>query len=97
MEKHEYNKDMDMLFTAAHDWHADIWLPGDAQISEIHIRVYSFTFPDTNYGIAWGHILPNGNRLQIPIDASKPGHSSKREAVRLAIDITYYSADQRLF
>jgi hypothetical protein len=81
---------MDMLFSSGHDWHADIWLPGEAQITEIHLRVYSFSFPDYIYGITWGNIQPNGGRLQIPIDASKPGHSSKAEAVRLAIDITYF-------
>ena len=85
MEKHEYNTDMDMLFSAGHDWHADIWLPRDAQISEIHLRVYSFSFPDFVYGLTWGTIQPGGDKLQIPIDASKPGHSSIGEAVRLAI------------
>jgi len=90
MEKHEYNTDIDMLFSAGHDWHADIWLPRDAQISEIHLRVYSFSFPDFVYGLTWGTIQPGGDRLQIPIDASRPGHSSIGEAVRLAIAITYF-------
>jgi hypothetical protein len=91
MKKHEYNLDMDMLFSPGHDWHTDIWLPRDTQISEIHLRVYSFSFPDNVYGIEWGTIKPKGDRLQIPIDASRPGHSAAEEAVRLAIDITYYS------
>ena len=91
MKKHEYNTDMDMLFSSGHNWHTEIWLPRDAQISEIHLRVYSFPFPDFIYGIKWGTIIPDGDRLLIPIDASRSGHSSREEAVRLAIDITYYS------
>jgi hypothetical protein len=90
MEKIEYNADQGMVFTHGQDWHADIWLPGDARISEIHLRVYSFSFPDYMYGISWGYIKRSGGRLKIPIDAGKPGHSSEEEAVRLAFDITYY-------
>ena len=91
MKKLEYNTDTDMLFSASRDWHTDIWLPRDAQISEIHLRVYSFSFPDQVYGITWGDILLEGDRLKIPIAASRPGHSIEEESVRLAIDITYYS------
>ncbi len=90
MEKHEYNTDMDMLFTTGNDWHADIYLPGNAQISEIHLRIYSFCFPENTYGLSWGIMQRIGDQVQIPIDASKTGHSSKGEAVRLAIDITYF-------
>jgi hypothetical protein len=91
MKKHEYNADMDMTFTPGHDWHADVWLPRDARISEMHLRVYSFSFPDYVYGIRWGMMVLQGDRLHIPIDAFKPGHSEKEEAVHLAVDITYYS------
>ena len=90
MKKHEYNKDVDMKFTSGHDWHADIWLPPDAQIAEIHLRVYSFGHPDYIYGLSWGLIKTGGRRLQIPIAASRTGHSNVEEAVRLAIDITFY-------
>ena len=90
MEKLEYNADLDMVFSDGQDWHADIWLPVDARISEIHLRVYSFSFPEYIYGISWGYIQRMGGRLQIPIDARKKGHSLEAEAVRLAIDITYY-------
>jgi hypothetical protein len=92
MKKSEYNDDVDMLFTAGHDWHVDIWLPAKAQITEIHLRVYSFSFPDYIYTISWSTIKENGGRLQIPIDAAKIGNSSADEVVRLAFDITYYSA-----
>lgn len=91
MAKLEYNSDVDMLYSAGHDWHADIWLPSDARIIEIHLRVYSFTFPENIYAITWGYIKLNGNRLQIPIDAAKNGHSAREETVRLAFDITYIS------
>lgn len=90
MEKHEYNTDMDMMFTQTHDWRADIFLPLDAQISEIHLRVYSFSYPAYNYSLSWGLILSSEDKIQIPIHAAKAGHSSREEAVRLAIDITYY-------
>ncbi|MEJ0080588.1 MAG: hypothetical protein WDM78_06435 [Puia sp.] len=60
MKKHEYNKDVDMKFTTGHDWHADIWLPPDAQIAEIHLRVYSFGHPDYIYGLSWGLIKTGG-------------------------------------
>jgi hypothetical protein len=91
MEKIEYNADLDMNFSEGQDWHADIWLPVDALVSEIHLRVYSFSFPEYIYGISWGYIQRSGGRLKIPIDARKPGHSSEEEAVRLAIDVTYYA------
>jgi len=91
MKKYEYNEDVDMKFTAGRDWHADISLPPDAQIAEIHLRVYSFGYPDYNYGLTWGLIKTAGRRLQIPIDASRHGHSEAEEAVHLAVDITYYS------
>jgi hypothetical protein len=90
MEKHEYNTDMDMMFTPTNDWRADIFLPLDAQISEIHLRVYSFSFPANNYSLSWGILLNSEDKIQIPIHASKAGNSSREEAVRLAIDITYY-------
>jgi hypothetical protein len=96
MEKTEYNDDVDMSFSMNGDWHHDIWLPADAQMTEIHMRVYSFAFPDFIYNITWKAIHKNGNRLQIPIDASKTGHSYKTEAVRLALDITYYSDSKLL-
>jgi hypothetical protein len=92
MKKSEYNDDVDMLFTAGHDWHVDIWLPSDAQITEIHLRVYSFPFPDNIYFLSWTDIKSINGRLQIPIDAAKIGNSSADEVVRLAFDITYYSA-----
>jgi hypothetical protein len=91
MATHEYNSDIDMLFSPGLDWHVDIWLPLDAQITEIHLRVYSFVFPDNIYAITWGYIKPNGSRLQIPIDAAKIGTSTPDEMVRLAFDITYDS------
>jgi hypothetical protein len=91
MAKHEYNADIDMLYTAGKDWHLDIWLPSDAQITELHLRVYSFAFPDNIYAITWGYIRPSGRRLQIPIDAAKIGNSTSDEVVRLAFDITYNS------
>jgi hypothetical protein len=90
MEKHEYNTDIDMLFSTANNWHAEVLLPGSAQISEIHLRVYSFSFPENVYGISWGTFKIVGGKLQIPIDASRNGGSSGAEAVRLAIDITYF-------
>jgi hypothetical protein len=92
MKKHEYNEDMDMKFTAGRDWHAEIWLPADAQITEIHLRVYSFGHPDQIYKLSWGLIKTTGRHLQIPIDASRSGHSKVEEAVRMAVDITYYAA-----
>lgn len=91
MKKHEYNADMDMTFSSGQDWHADLWLPRDAQISEIHLRVYSFSFPDYVYGIHWSLMKPQGDRLHIPVGACKQGHSEAEEAVHLAVDITYYS------
>ena len=91
MKKLEYNDDIGMLFSTGKDWHVDIWLPRDAQIVEIHLRVYSFSFPDFIYNINWNYIRPNSNRLQIPIDAARIGHSKPDEVVRLAFDITYYS------
>ena len=91
MKKLEYNADTDMLFSADQNWRADIRLPRDAQISEIHLRVYSFSFPDYVYGISWGDFQIRDGKLHIPIDASRSGHSKLSEAVRLAIDITYYS------
>jgi hypothetical protein len=91
MKKHEYNADMDMTFSSVHDWHAEILLPVDARISEIHLRVYSFSFPELVYGIRWNMMKPQGNHLRIPIDAYKPGHSNADEAVHLAVDITYYT------
>jgi hypothetical protein len=91
MKKYEYNTDVDMIFSLGHGWHADIWLPGDAQISEIHLRVYSFSFPDNIYGITWGSMETKNGRLQISIGAFRPGHSKADEAVHLAVDITYYS------
>jgi hypothetical protein len=91
MKKLEYNDDIGMLFSTGKDWHVDIWLPQDAQIVEIHLRVYSFSFPDFIYNINWNYIRPNGNQLQIPIDAARIGHSRPDEVVRLAFDITYYS------
>jgi len=92
MKKHEYNEDVDMKFTAARDWHTDIWLPNDAQITEIHLRVYSFGHPEYIYKLSWGLIRTNSRHVQIPIEATKSGHSGIEEAVRLAIDITYYAA-----
>ncbi len=91
MKKLEYNDDIGMLFSTGKDWHVDIWLPQDAQIVEIHLRVYSFSFPELIYNINWNYIRPNSNRLQIPIDAARIGHSKPDEVVRLAFDITYYS------
>jgi hypothetical protein len=91
MQKTEYNDDVDMDFSANGNWHHDIWLPLDAQLTEIHMRVYSFAFPDFIYNITWKAIQQKGNRLQIPVNAAKIGHSDKTEAVRLAFDITYYS------
>jgi hypothetical protein len=90
MEKHEYNTDIDMLFSETNLWHAEVLLPRGAQISEIHLRVYSFCFPENVYGISWGNFQILGDKLQIPIDASRNGGSSGAEAVRLAIDITYF-------
>ena len=91
MKKLEYNDDIDMLFSSGNDWHVDIRLPLDAQIAEIHLRVYSFSFPELIYNLNWNYIRPNGNYLQIPIDAARIGHSKPDEVVRLAFDITYYS------
>ena len=95
MKKHEYNEDVDMKFTAARDWHTDIWLPNDAQITEIHLRVYSFGHPEYIYKLSWGLIRTNSRHVQIPIERYENQGSSRKleEAVRLAIDITlYYSA-----
>ncbi len=89
MQKVEYNDDVDMLFSSGQDWHLDIRLPLNAQITEIHLRVYSFSFPDNIYNITWNPIKQAGRFLQIPIDASKIGHSTPDEVVRLAFDITY--------
>ena len=91
MQKTELNDDVDMRFSDDGDWHHDIWLPAGAQMTEIHLRVYSFAFPDNVYNITWSLIKKNGARLHIPIDALKIGHSSNTEAVRLAFDITFYS------
>jgi hypothetical protein len=91
MQKKEYNDDVDMSFSAAGDWRHDIWLPESAQMTEIHLRVYSFTYPENIYHITCSPVQRNGNHLQIPIHASKTGDSDKNDAVRLAIDITYYS------
>jgi hypothetical protein len=91
MQKTELNDDVDMKFSANGDWHHDIWLPEGAQMTEIHLRVYSFAFPENIYHIRWGLIKKNGNRLLIPIDAAKIEHSVHTEAVRLAFDITYFS------
>jgi hypothetical protein len=60
-------------------------------MTEIHLRVYSIAFPENVYNITWNLIRKNGARLQIPIEASKIGHSAKTEAVRLAFDITFFS------
>ncbi len=90
MKKIEYYDDVDMNFSPGNDWHVDLWLPPDAQITEMHLRVYSFTFPDNIYNINWKYIRPNGD-LQIPIDASKIGHSEMNELVHLAFHITYYT------
>jgi hypothetical protein len=35
-----------MRFKPRRNWHADILLPADARITEIHLRVYGFGFPD---------------------------------------------------
>lgn len=90
MQKTEFSDDVNMSFSEGGDWHHDIWLPAGAQMTEIHLRVYSFTFPDYLYNITWSLIRVNGSRLQIPIDAAKIGHSVKTEAVRLAFDITFF-------
>ena len=90
MTKHEYSADLDMLFSDSQDWHTDIILPPDAKISEIHLRVYSFSNPQIIYGISWGYIQRLGDQLQIPVDARRKGFSDESEAVRLAVDITYY-------
>jgi hypothetical protein len=91
MQKSEYNDDVDMSFSAAGDWRHDIWLPQGAQMTEIHLRVYSFTFPENIYHITWGLVRLDGNQQLIPIHASKAGDADRNDAVRLAIDITYYS------
>jgi hypothetical protein len=91
MKKLEYNDDIDMLFSPGKDWHVDIRLPKDAQIVEMHLRVYSFSFPEFIYNLNWNNMRFSGNQLQIPIDASRIGHSKPDEVVRLAFDITYYS------
>jgi|SRR5450631_3345009 hypothetical protein len=97
MQKVEYNDDVDMLFSSGHDWHLDIRLPLNAQITEIHLRVYSFSFPDNIYNITWNTIKQAGRFLQIPIDASKTDHSTSDEVVRLAFDITYYFDSSPVF
>ena len=89
MIKHEYNADLDMLLSESRDWHIDIILPPDASISEIHLRVYSFSYPENIYAISWGDIIRQADQLQIPINARRDG-SEKSEVVRLAISITYY-------
>jgi hypothetical protein len=89
MIKHEYNADLDMQFSDSSDWHIDIILPPDASISEIHLRVYSFSYPENIYSISWGDIRRQDDQLQFPIDAWRYG-SEESEAVRLAINITYY-------
>ncbi len=91
MAKQEYNDDVDMLFSSGKKWHADLWLPADARITEIHLRVYSFAFPENIYSITWDHLRVKGGHLQIPIDAEMNRNPVKEEAVRLAFDITYYS------
>jgi hypothetical protein len=91
MKKHEYNGDVNMKLTPCRSWHADVWLPADARITEIHLRVYSFGFPDFIYGLTWGLLKSAGRRLQIPIDAARQEQSNAEEAVRLAIDLTFYS------
>lgn len=91
MQKSEYNDDVDMNFSASGDWRHDIWLPEGAQMTEIHLRVYSFTYPENIYHITWRLVRVSGSHLQIPIHASRAGESDKNDAVRLAIDITYYS------
>ena len=91
MEKTELNDDVNMNFSASGDWHHDLWLPADAQVTEIHLRVYSFAFPNNIYGIRWNSIQKKGARLHIPIDAFKIGHSAKNETVHLAFDVTFYS------
>jgi hypothetical protein len=91
MAKKEYNDDVDMFFSSGKKWQADVWLPADAQITEIHLRVYSFAFPENIYAISWETIRLKAGRIQIPIDAAMKGNSVKEEAVRLAFDITYYS------
>jgi hypothetical protein len=91
MQKTELNDDVDMKFSVNGDWHHDIWLPEGAQMTEIHLRVYSFAYPENIYHIQWGLIRKKGNHLQIPIDAAKLQHSEQTEAVRLAFDITYFS------
>jgi hypothetical protein len=91
MKKLEYNDDVAMLFTVGKDWHVNILLPLDAQIAEIHLRVYSFSFPEFIYNLNWNYSRHFGNHLKIPIDAARIGHSNPEEVVRLAFDITYYS------
>jgi hypothetical protein len=87
--KKEYNDDVDMSFSGDGEWHHDIWLPEGARMTEIHLRVYSFTFPENIYHIHWSPARLTGNHLQIPIHAASAGKGDKNDAVRLAFDVTY--------
>jgi hypothetical protein len=87
--KKEYNDDVDMSFSGDGDWYHDIRLPQGAQVTEIHLRVYSFSFPENIYHIHWTPIRMSGHQLLIPIHASSAGKADKNDAVRLAFDITY--------
>lgn len=78
-----------MLFTAGHDWHLDIFIEADAQISSVSLKAFSLLFPKNIYNIEYFAVLPKGDETQLPIDVSKVNHSIKEEMVHLDYAITY--------
>ena len=90
MIKEHLHENVPMLFTAGRDWHLDIFLEANAQVTEISLKVFSHAFPANVYSIAWNLIQQNGTQTQIPIDAAKTGLSTIDEAVHLEYKIVYY-------
>ena len=90
MQKKQRDRKEPMLFTPGNDWHLDIFLEANAQITDISLKVYSQEFPNNVYNIAWNLIRQEGIQTQIPIDAAKIGHSNANEKVHLHYEITYY-------
>ncbi|CAN5592042.1 hypothetical protein BH10BAC5_BH10BAC5_07170 [soil metagenome] len=88
MKEKQIKANVEMLFTAGKDWHLDIFLEANAQVTDLKMRTLSKVSKNV-FSINYYSIIQNGDQTQIPIDVSEIGHSTGKENVHLKYEITY--------
>ena len=64
MQTININETKPMLFTAGYDWHLDIFIEANAQVSSVSLKAYSKRVPTNIYSINYFGVLQNGNATQ---------------------------------